>query len=76
MAYIRVIYRTRKKNFDYVPGHLLDALIKNDEITHFYRPSERRWIDVKFDVIRTTEEGYKGPRRRSTDFVAERRSKN
>ena len=50
MPHIRVINKTGK--FDYVSGDLLDSLIKLDEITHFYRASEKRWINIKFDPIR------------------------
>lgn len=61
--YIRVVYR--KKGFDYVPGDLLEALIALDEITHFYRPAENRWISIKLDPIRGVGGSYQGPERRS-----------
>ncbi len=62
MAYIRVVYR--KKGFDYVPSGLLDVLIRLNEVTHFYRPSEKRWISIKFDPVRGTGGFYRGPERR------------
>jgi len=67
MPYIRVIYRTKKYGFDYVPGDQLDALIGKDEITHFYRPSEEKWISVKFDPVRGNGGSYHGPERRRVD---------
>ena len=62
MPYIRVVYK--KNKFDYVSGILLDALIKMGEITHFYRASEKRWINVRLDPIRVRGDHYQGPERR------------
>jgi len=70
MPYIRVIYKT-KDGFDYVSGDLLEVLIREDAITHFFRPSEKRWISVKFDHIRRGGSWYQGPERRSTDLKAQ-----
>jgi hypothetical protein len=64
MAYIRVVYRKEKYGFDYVSGNWLDTLIVGDEITHFYRPAEKRWISIKFDPVRGTGGLYQGPERR------------
>jgi hypothetical protein len=64
MPYIRVVYRTKDHNFDYVPSGMLDTLIWKDEISHFYRPSEKRWVDVKCDPIRGRGGRYQGPERR------------
>jgi len=63
MPYIRVVYR--KKGFDYIPAYLLNVLIRLDEVTHFYRPSEKRWISIRFDWVRGTGGLYTGPERRS-----------
>jgi hypothetical protein len=67
MPPIRVIYKTG--NSDYVSGGFLDSLIKLDEITHFYRASENRWINIKLDPIRGGGGGgrYPGPGRRRID---------
>ena len=67
MPNIRVIYQTGK--FDYVSGDLLDSLIKVGEITHFYRASEKRWINIKIDPIRGKGRrgSYLGPGRRRID---------
>jgi hypothetical protein len=67
MPYIRVIYRTKKYGFDYVSGDLLDTLITQDEITHFYRPAEKRWISIKFDPVRGRGGWYQGPERRRNE---------
>jgi|PlaIllAssembly_1097288.scaffolds.fasta_scaffold460015_2 hypothetical protein len=63
MAYIRVVYKN--KGFDYVPVALLDILIRLDQVTHFYRPSEKKWISTKFDRVRGAGGRYQGPERRS-----------
>ena len=52
MAYIRVAYRTKDSDFDYVPGNRLNALISRGEISHFFRPAEKRWVSIKFDAVR------------------------
>ncbi len=67
MPLIRVVYRAGEYGFDYVASNLLDSLIMQDEITHFYRPSEGRWIDVRIDPARSRGGGYQGPERRGKD---------
>jgi hypothetical protein len=52
--------------YDYVNGGRLDKLIDLDRLRQFYRPSEKRWVDVEFDRIRSAERIiYIGPERRS-----------
>jgi hypothetical protein len=67
MPLIRVVYGIGDYGFDYVTSDLLDSLIKKDEITHFYRPSEGRWINIKLDPVRSGGGGYQGPERRGKD---------
>ena len=67
MPLIRVVYRAEEYAFDYVTSDLLDSLITQDEITHFYRPSESKWIDIKIDPVRGSGGGYQGPERRGKD---------
>jgi hypothetical protein len=67
MPLIRVVYRAAEFGFDYVTSDLLDSLITQDEITHFYRPSERRWVNIKLDPVRGSGGGYQGPERRGKD---------
>jgi hypothetical protein len=68
MAYIRVAYKKKDVDFDYVPGERLEALIAGDEITHFFRPAEKRWVSVKFDAVRGGGGNpYPGPERRKND---------
>ncbi len=64
MAYIRVAYKEGKSSFDYVPSKWLDPLIMGDDITHFYRPAEKRWINIKLDPVRGKGGFYQGPERR------------
>jgi hypothetical protein len=79
MAYIRVAYKTEDSDFDYVPGNRLDTLIVQDEISHFFRPSEKRWVSIKFDAVRGEGgNAYQGPERRRNDLavrVAEKETK-
>jgi hypothetical protein len=71
MPLIRVVYRAGEYGFDYVTSELLDSLITQDEITHFYRPSENRWIDIRIDPVRGSGGGYQGPERRGKDNSSE-----
>ena len=64
MPYIRVINAPGK--FDYVSEDLLDSLIKLDGITHFFRPSESRWINIRIDPVRRRGGCYQGLDRRKT----------
>ena len=65
MAYIRVACKKKDIDFDYVPGNRLDTLIARDEISHFFRPAEKRWVSIKFDAVRGEgADGYPGPERR------------
>ena len=67
MPLIRVLYMIEKYDFDYVSGELLGTLIAQDRITHFYRPSEGRWVNIRLDPIRGSGGGYQGPERRGKD---------
>jgi len=65
MPYTRVVYKTKDIDFDYVPGNQLEVLIARDEISHFYRPAEKRWVSIKFDAVRGEGgDAYQGPERR------------
>ncbi len=64
MPYIRVTYKNEKYDFDYVHTHQIAHLIAQDEITHFFRPSEKRWVNVRFDKIRGSGGSYQGSERR------------
>jgi hypothetical protein len=77
MAYIRVAYKTKDIDFDYVPGRRLHTLIAQDEISHFFRPAEKRWVSVKFDTVRGAGgDGYQGPERRRNDNTTRAASKD
>ena len=47
---LRVQYVNGK--YDYVDNQTLDRLIDQDLVRQFYRPSEKRWIDVATDPVR------------------------
>ena len=64
MPYIRVVYKNGKSDFDYVPSSRLETMLMEDEITHFYRPAEKRWVSTKFDLVRGNGGIYEGPERR------------
>ena len=52
--------------YDYVNGQAIEELIEQKRITMFYRPSEKKWVDVGVDPIRK-KSGifYIGPERRN-----------
>ena len=60
---LRVKFEDNK--YDYVSNEVLGELIRRKEIAMFYRPSEKRWIDIAVDPVRR-ESGvfYIGPERR------------
>jgi hypothetical protein len=47
---LRVQYVNGK--YDYVDNRTLDELIEQDLIRQFYRPSEKRWVDIETDPVR------------------------
>ena len=59
---LQVQYRNYR--FDYITVQTFDRLLAADAIRYFYRPSERKWIDVYFDPIRGSGGRYSGPDRR------------
>ncbi len=62
MPYIRVAFT--KGVIDYVADRHLELLIGENEITHFYRPSDKTWVNIKTDPIRGRGGFYLGPDRR------------
>jgi hypothetical protein len=61
-----MILHVQYKNFyyDYVDILTLDRLLEGKSIRQFYRPSEKRWIDVSLDPIRGRGGRYQGVNRR------------
>ena len=51
-------------NFDYVSPYILDRLIADKSLQGFYRPSEKRWVNVSSDAIRGIGGDYSGSERR------------
>ena len=64
MRHIEVQYENGTHAF--VDDYLLDSLINLERITHFYRPSERRWIQIGVDPTRKEEGSYAEKERRRT----------
>ncbi len=60
---IRVAY-TGRGAFDYVSSKELGMLIMAGAISHFYRPSEKTWVNVRTDPVRGRGGFYQGPERR------------
>ena len=65
---LRVEYQNEK--YDYVSAAALEELITFLGIKQFYRPSEKRWIDVVQGPIRASATDYMGPERRLTQGTA------
>ncbi len=55
--------------YDLVDAQTLDRLLAADEIRGFYRPSEKRWIDVDRDPTRGSGGTYSGPERRQPQAI-------
>ncbi len=50
--------------YDFVTVKTLAKLLMENKIRYFYRPFERRWVDVYLDPIRGIGGNYSGPNRR------------
>jgi hypothetical protein len=50
----------------FVDDYFLENLLKSNRIKQFYRPSERRWITVGIDPVRSGKGHYCGMERRRT----------
>ena len=55
--------------YDFVDAETLDRLLASNEIRGFYRPSEKRWVDVSRDPIRGSGGRYSGPDRRQSSNI-------
>jgi hypothetical protein len=61
----------RNKSYDYVSDMVIDKLIRQKWIAVFYRPSEKKWVDVEHDPLRGGSDVYYiGPERRNLPAVA------
>ena len=67
MQLIQVLYRNNRGGP--VDDITLDELIRSRKITHFYRPSEERWVDIFVDPVRGEDGGHytEGLKRRYAD---------
>ena len=55
--------------YDFVNTQTLDRLLRGKKVRQFYRPSEKRWIDVSCDPIRRSGGRYSGPDRRQSNDI-------
>jgi hypothetical protein len=61
----------QKGTHAFVDDYLLNSLIRGEQITHFYRPSERRWVVIKVDPVRKGAGPHPGRERRRTGHCQE-----
>jgi hypothetical protein len=64
---IRVQYQNNL--YGIVDSPTLDWLLLGKTVRRFYRPSEKRWVDVYRDPIRGLGGDYSGFDRRQTDMI-------
>ena len=69
MRHIEVKYQNGTHAF--VDDYLLKSMIHTKQITHFYRPSERRWVAIQVDPVRKGAGPYPGSERRRTGHCPE-----
>jgi hypothetical protein len=61
---LQIQYQDSKYN--YVNPETLDELIMSRKIRQFFRPSEKRWVDIEEAASRGPLGAYSGPERRLT----------
>ena len=64
MRHIEVEYQDETHAF--IDDYTLEKLIRLRLIKRFYRPSERRWVAIGFDAVRSEKGIYTGWERRRT----------
>ena len=64
MRHVEVEYQDGVHTF--VDDYSLENLIKSNQIKRFYRPSEKHWITVGIDPVRSGKGNYCGMERRRT----------
>ena len=62
MWHIPIRYRNNVE--DLVPPYILDELIALEQIRQFYRPSEKRWVTIGHDPMRSNLGVFSGPEKR------------
>jgi len=65
---LRIQYQDKKYN--YVDPETLDEMIMTRRIRQFFRPSERRWVDIEEAASRGPGGNYSGPERRMVQPAA------
>ena len=64
MRHVEVEYQDGVHTF--VDDYSLENLIKSNQVKRFYRPSEKHWITVGIDPVRSGKGNYCGMERRRT----------
>lgn len=59
---LHVQYQNEK--YDYIGAHILDKLLDKESLVGFFRPSEKRWVNIYHDRIRGEGGDYLGSDRR------------
>jgi hypothetical protein len=62
MRHVEVKYQNDTHAF--VDDYLLEDLIRSNQIKQFFRPSEKRWITIGTDPVRSGKSFYRGKERR------------
>ena len=62
-SYINVRYT--RENYGLTPRRFLGELIVTNKIIQFYRESEKKWVTLGVDPIRSMNSAYKGLERRA-----------
>lgn len=65
---LHIQYKNDK--YDYVDSRMLDNLIKENEIKQFYRPGEKKWVDIDAGPVRVSSgSAYAGMERRRPQYA-------
>ena len=62
-SYINVRYT--RENYGITPRRVLGELIAANKIIQFYRESQKKWVSIGVDPIRSKTSAYKGFERRA-----------
>ncbi len=69
MRHIEVEYLDGRHAF--IDNYFLQSLIDSNQIIRFFRPSEKRWITIGIDTVRSRKGNYWGFERRGTGRTEE-----
>ncbi len=57
--------RYSKEHYGVTPRRFLGELIASKRILQFYRESQKRWVTIGIDPVRSSNRPYCGPEKRS-----------